>query len=356
MSRSRALVASLGLLAALTVVAPSASAQEDPTTTIPPTTVPDVSTTTTAPPGTIPPQPPPPPTTAPITDDPAAGGDAPPEPVPQTTDTVPPRTDALAPGQLPPVRGQVLTLDVEGAKAASDKAQQDLADATTQRTQLEATVKSLTDNLAALGAAGRQAVANLASARSDLTQHAVDAYVRGSDATIAASGFDDSSLVESTLLGVLVSRDDNAVKRYDELKRTTTQARVTTAEQLARAQQQVGQARLAEKQAQAQAERSKFAMAVTTSGGNVVIEGFVFPVAPPYSFSDTYGAPRSRAPLRRTGTWGATSPRPKARSCSPPSGGSSPRSVAAASAATASGCGARAASRTTTPTCRGTRT
>ncbi len=106
------------------------------------------------------------------------------------------------------------------------------------------------------------------------------------------SGFDDSSLVESTLLSVLVSRDDDAMKRYDDLKRTTTQARVTTAEQLARAQQQLGQARLAEKQAQAQAQRSKFAMAVTTSGGNVVIEGFVFPVAPPYSFSDTYGAPR----------------------------------------------------------------
>ena len=48
----------------------------------------------------------------------------------------------------------------------------------------------------------------------------------------------------------------------------------------------------AEAQAQADLNSAELELAVTTAGGNIVIHGFVFPVASPHSFTEDFGAPR----------------------------------------------------------------
>src|SRR5262249_51542322 len=52
-------------------------------------------------------------------------------------------------------------------------------------------------------------------------------------------------------------------------------------------------ARVNEVQALADLNTAQFDLAVTTAGGNIVVHGFVFPVASPHSFTSDFGAPRT---------------------------------------------------------------
>jgi murein DD-endopeptidase MepM/ murein hydrolase activator NlpD len=291
MSRSRA----LAVLAAAVVVVAGALALAPAGAQEPPTTAPAGPTTTAStllPPISLPQSPPPPPTTAPITDDPDAGGDAAPEPVPQDTTEIPPRTDVVDPGTLPPPKGQVVKVDVRRARDLSDAADAALAEATARRAGLEGELTRLNGLLTQFDQAGRKAILDLAKAKRELTGRAVDAYVRGADTGVNFGAADDDELLQSALLGAVLNRDDAAVDAYDRARKAASSAQAKVASALARGQQVLAAASLTEQQAARQAAHAHFALSVTSAGGNLVIYGFVFPVAPPYSFGDSFGAPR----------------------------------------------------------------
>jgi murein DD-endopeptidase MepM/ murein hydrolase activator NlpD len=292
MYRSRALAVVVIASAVLGALGP-ARAQEPPTTDpAQPTTT--IGLPSTLVPTSLPALPPPPPTTAPIADDPDAGGDAPPEAVPQDDTAIPPRTEYASPGSLPPPRGQVVKIDVRRAREKSEAADADLAKATATRVALENEIHRLNATLDKFDKAGRQAIIDLAAAKRQLTTRAVDAYIRGTDSGVGIdrSGMTDEELLQSALLGAVLGRDDAAVATYERLKKAATAAQAKVAAALAKGQDVLNTAVRVEQQATRQAEQAKFALAVTAAGGNIVIYGFVFPVAPPYKFSDSFGAPR----------------------------------------------------------------
>ena len=293
MSRSRALTVVVIALALLGALAPARAQEPAPTTTEPAQPSTTIGLPSTLVPTSLPPLPPPPPTTAPV-DDPDAAGDAPPEAVPQDSTAIPPREEYAAPGALPPPRGQVVKVDVRGARAKSEAADADLAKATATRVALEAELGRLNAVLDKLDKAGRQAVIDLATAKRQLTTRAVDAYIRGTDSGVGIDrgGMSDEDLLQATLLGAVVGRDDAAVSTYERLRNAATAAQAKVAATLAKGQQVLATATLVEQQVTRQAQQAKFALAVAAAGGNIVIYGFVFPVAPPYRFSDSFGAPR----------------------------------------------------------------
>jgi murein DD-endopeptidase MepM/ murein hydrolase activator NlpD len=65
-----------------------------------------------------------------------------------------------------------------------------------------------------------------------------------------------------------------------------------TAAAIAATQAALAQARVDEQQATIDAKSASFALAVSSAGGDLVIYGFVFPVAQPHAFGDTFGDPR----------------------------------------------------------------
>lgn len=249
----------------------------------------DTTTSTTAP------APPAPGETTTTTPDPGTTGDAPPESVPDVPLTVPPRQVVSGTG-VAPLPGRVVTVDLRAARASAVARQAAYADAVAHRTQLEHDLTDLQQRIGALSNQAKQAVTDLADARRELRDRAVDAYVRGNGFdTVPVDGSDTTSSIDSqraALLGAVVDRDRSAVDRVRELQNKVTKDQATTASLLTDTQSQLEQAQIDEMQALLDLSDAKLDLAVSSVGGNVVIHGFVFPVASPHTFSEDFGDPR----------------------------------------------------------------
>src|SRR4051812_47141393 len=269
-------------------VAPAAPAQaqtDDSTTT--------TTTTTTAPPVETTPS-----TLPPIPTDPAdGGGDAPPESVPVVPDTVPPREAPVqsGPGSVVPSQGRVVRVDLRGARANAVARQAAWEAAVAHRTELEQTLASLQDQVGKLQGASRQAVRDLADAKTELRDRAVAAYVRGGspDQVLDLDALDaQADLQRTALMGAIVDRDRGVVERVKELQTKLTRDQANTATQLTDTQTQLDQARVDEAQTQLDLFDAKLDLAVSTVGGSLVIHGFAFPVDDPHTFLEDFGDPR----------------------------------------------------------------
>jgi murein DD-endopeptidase MepM/ murein hydrolase activator NlpD len=237
-------------------------------------------------------EPPPTTETTTTTTSPATGGDAPPESVPDSPITVPPRE---APPGVSPQPGRVVTVNLRGARASALARQAAYADAVARRTQLEQDLTALQERVGKLATAARQAIIDLANAKRDLTARAVDAYVRGNGYDTAPIDPTDIAGAESqrqAMLSVIVDRDRGAVARVKELQAKVTADQALTAEQLTQAQSQLEQAKIDEAQAELDLFDAKLDLAVSSAGGSLVIHGFVFPVADPHTFQEDFGDPR----------------------------------------------------------------
>jgi murein DD-endopeptidase MepM/ murein hydrolase activator NlpD len=281
MSRIRAaLVLAVGSASIVLAIAlPAARAQEGPPASTT-TTVPTNGSSTT--------------TTAPVTD---PNGDAPPETIPQVDVTVPPReTDPAADdpaAEITEPPGRVVRIDVRGARARSLAAKATLEAATAQRVSVEAQLAALQAQIAQLDVTARQAVRDLAAARDELADRAADAYMRGrynDDRTSAPET--DLEVLRGALFDAMLRAQDASVERFRAAKARVNDEQQRTAAALTAAQAALTQARVDEEQATIDAKSAAFAFAVTSAGGNVVIHGFVFPVASPHAFGDTFGDPR----------------------------------------------------------------
>jgi murein DD-endopeptidase MepM/ murein hydrolase activator NlpD len=266
-------------LALLAVVATAVPAAAQTSTTGPAETTTLPGETTTAPGETT-------------TTSPAENGDAPPGSVPQVPDTVPPR-DPSTGDTMPP--GRVVAVSLGGARANALAREAAYNDAVARRTQLESDLAALQSRIGQLAATARQAVLDLAAARRDLTARAVDAYVRGSGfdtAPLDANLTTEADVQRATMMNVVVDRDRDAVARVKTLQAAVSKGQAQTAKQLTDTQSQLDQARVDEAQAQADLLAARLDLAVSSAGGNLVIHGFVFPVADPHSFHEDFGDPR----------------------------------------------------------------
>jgi len=252
-----------GAVLAPVALSPSASAQTTPS-------LPGVTTPAPAPP---------------TTQDPGENGDAPPQSVPQTPDTVPSKQDGTAP------RARTVQVDASTAQQSVTARIAALQEATSRRQQLEASVADLQATLTRLAGEGRAAVQNLLAAHDDLVARATDAYVRGGEPDDTWA-LDDGNLERTALLSAIADRDRGSIARYEAARAKVTRDQATAADQLSSTQSQLDQARVDEAQAQADLFDARFALRVTSAGGKFVIEGFVFPVASPHSFSEDFGDPR----------------------------------------------------------------
>ncbi|MEY2463277.1 MAG: hypothetical protein QOH64_1415, partial [Acidimicrobiaceae bacterium] len=173
---------------------------------------------------------------------------------------------------------------------------QALLDATTaRRIGLEARLAALHADVAQLEAAQRQAVTDLANARRALALRAANAYMRGpvDIVTLEREGTDpNESGSRATLLGAVLDSDHAAVERVRETKARVSKSQAKTAADLTTTESALVQAKIDEDAAKVEVEGSKLELAVTSNGGTIVIHGFVFPVAAPYTFSEGFGDPR----------------------------------------------------------------
>jgi murein DD-endopeptidase MepM/ murein hydrolase activator NlpD len=189
-----------------------------------------------------------------------------------------------------------VTVDLRAARASAVTRQAAYAEAVARHTQLEQDLSSLQQRVGALSTQAKQAVLDLADARRDLKDRAIDAYVRGNgidtlplDAADLTAGPDSQ---RAALLSAVVDRDRNAVDRVRELQSKVTNDQANTAKQLTETQSQLEQADIDETQALFDLTDAKLDLAVSSAGGRVVIHGFVFPVASPHTFQEDFGDPR----------------------------------------------------------------
>lgn len=298
----------LAALVALVVVAAVASsspvvAQEAPpeestttTTTEPETTlVPppaDGETTTTT-------EPPPTTTTGPPPPEPAPGEqpveDSGPTEVPQDIVVVPPAEGEVAPDPFADVLAQIAGITLAEVQKGLKATEQARALALQTTAQLSDSVASLEARIAQLEADKAQAVARLQQARLQLKKRAVAGYM-GSPAQpinqiLDAKDFNDLSR-RFELLQSVVEADKARITEYNA-------AREAVGSELERLVLELDEKRSALTVsatvldgADSQLLAKQIQLAAVRAGSNVVGGGFVFPVAGPHSFSDTFGAPR----------------------------------------------------------------
>ena len=293
------------LLAAVTLVAvaPRVAAQGEPTST---TVDPAVSSTTTTPESTTTPRP--------------RGTGSSTTTTPGSTTTVPfvptippelaadPRTPFLidpGPGDgadIPiaqnsfdplsvAVRPELVTAATEAVTAATAT----LNEAQSQVTVQAATVTELTARLASLETEGRAAVSAAATARKNLLDRAVTAYMVGDlDQRLAMLDTDDmvDMGVARNYVGVVVDANEQLVRRYERLRKGLDRDQATLADDLAQASVDL--------ETRADAVRTAFTELLTRvqelqayqAGAQAYINGFVFPVAGEVEFIDSWGYPR----------------------------------------------------------------
>ena len=303
--RWRALVALVGvaLVAPATVafsntsvVAQEAPADESTTTTSEPETLlppPGETTTTTAPPTTTTTAPgPPPPEPAPGTQPTEDSG---PTEVPQEVFVVPPPEGEVAPDPMADVLAQIAGITLAEVQKGLKATEQARALAVQTTTQLSDSVAGLEARIAQLESDKAQAVARLQQARLQLKKRAVAGYM-GSPAQpinqiLDAKDFNDLSR-RFELLQSVVEADRARITEYNA-------AREAVGTELERLVLELDEKRSALTVsatvldgADSQLLAKQIQLAAVRAGSNVVGGGFVFPIAGPHSFSDTFGAPR----------------------------------------------------------------
>ncbi len=315
---ARALTAAAAALVAAAATLVPAGAQEPTTTTTTaaPTTT---STTSTAPPTTAPPSGPS--TTAPggtsTTTSPPAGDEGtttttfdperelePGEDVVADEDTPPPSEVPLSEDTVPPEAGEVVDgraaerlirreLSVARAEALASEADVDEAAAAVD--QLTDRLVGLQQQLARLDVAQALAVQRLTEARERFEERVANAVVRGNAAeldTVLTSADANEIEIRKLFLRSVSEADVASVVELTAAKAVVDQGVLDALDDLAATRRALRSSRTALAEAIAERTERRFQLAVFAAGSEIVIRGFVFPVAAPYTFIDSWGFPR----------------------------------------------------------------
>ena len=295
----RVIVLPLALALAAGVAAP-ASAQESTTTSSTSTTVASVqpvaepTTTTTAAPATT--------TTVPQGQEsappPQDGGDGDAssgEDVPTGEIVVPPAAEPAEPDPVSVLLREFVGVSVKEANKQLAEAEALRLSAEGNVRGLETTVLTLSGKLDELRGEQARAVERLQDARLQLKRRAIASYVGTSTAPVEAllevediNGFSRWLHFARSV----VAADKKREADYVEAKRLVTADLQSTVAALDRAASELSLAQGNLMGADAQLV-AKQVQAAAAKGGNVAAAaGFVFPIAGPHSYSDTFGAPR----------------------------------------------------------------
>ena len=281
---------------ALAPFVPDAVAQDDPdasttttSTTEPglplPTSPPESSTTTTT---TAPPPPPP-----------AEGSqpdeDSGPTEVPQDVIVVPPPEGEVAPDPFAPILQQIAGITLAEVQKGLKAAEQAQALAAGQTGSLNADIASLEARLQQLQADKAEAVARLQTARTQLKKRAVAGYMGSPAAPInqilAAQDFNDLSR-RFELLQSVIESDRARIDEYNAAREAVGTELEEVVTELDAKRSALTVAATVLDGADSILLAKQIQMAAVRAGSSVVGGGFVFPIAGPHSFSDTFGAPR----------------------------------------------------------------
>lgn len=196
----------------------------------------------------------------------------------------------------PETANQVLSVDLAQAEEERDALAADLAALRARVDRLEADLEAyatLTDDLLA---EQRRLAEAVLEGRRQLAERAVGAYVQGNTPEIeAAYGATDPNDVEErdAIVGTILEADRDALDALlaERLDVTARLSRVVEAAARAEAERSVVEEQV--ERARTRLRTARTTVRVLEEGSNLVITGFVFPVADPHTFASTFGAPRS---------------------------------------------------------------
>ncbi len=297
---SAAAVVVLVILSLVVAVPLRAAAQEPAATT----------TTTEAPPATEPPaqqQPPPPPPEQTTTTQapqgppppPPSGGQPPedsgPGEVPQDEVVVPPPEGPQEPDPLAPLLQQLARVSLAEVQKSLRQAAAARSAAAGQMSSLTREVAELEGRLMKLQSEQAQAVARLQQSREQLRKRAVAGYMGSPAAPINqildATDFNDLSR-RFELLRAVVEADRVRIDEYNAAKEAVGHELDGVVAKLDAKRSAMLVAGSVLDGADSALLAKQIQMAAVKAGGSAVGAGFVFPVAGPHSYSDTFGAPR----------------------------------------------------------------
>jgi murein DD-endopeptidase MepM/ murein hydrolase activator NlpD len=191
---------------------------------------------------------------------------------------------------------QVLHISTEEAEARRDAIQADIDDLDGQIDQMLADVdafRQLSDDLVVQQ---RVVARRTVVARQRVIDRAVGAYMQGNAPEIeAAYGAVDLNEIEerTTIVRTVLEADQDEAERLLARRLDTTARLSRVLEQAEQTRAELRDARGHRVALERRLESATFAVDVLAAGSELVISGFVFPVADPHTFSSTFGAPRS---------------------------------------------------------------
>lgn len=296
-SRALALLASLLLPGAL-LIPVAAGAQEAPpeetttsstsstttsSTTVPPGEESTTTTTTTAP---RPPQAPPNHTPS---DDAMTPADVPTEHV-----VVPPPATPPPPNPVAEAAQRVIGVELKQAQKQLDLAFQQQTAAQRRVSMAEARVFLVEGQISRLSAEKLEAVTRLQDVRERLKRQAIGSYLGSSQPVNSMLNADDiNDLVRRIELVRTVMHADRArIASYEVAKAAAGTGLEQLVAELDRARGALDAAKTGMKDADSLLFARNIQVAAAKAGGVAALGGFVFPVAGPHSFADTFGAPR----------------------------------------------------------------
>jgi murein DD-endopeptidase MepM/ murein hydrolase activator NlpD len=284
--RRSALVAALvSSLLTLLVVTPVARADEatttttttDPTTTAPTST--DPSTTS---------------TTDPATTDTTAAPDGQP-PSQQTDDDLAGRGFYASQGPFDPASKAGLPSEVARAQQQQHSIAAQLATADAELAAAQQEASAVQDDLARLQTDQQQAIKDAADAKTLFEQRAVAAYMGGrvseSFALLNSSSPNDYAN-RSVMLSVVLDRDVAAAADYSAKRDALSAELQATLDRVDEVNQRLDEAKAVQFATTLVAQAADWQLRTARNNSHVFIPGYVFPVAGPVQFGDSFGYPR----------------------------------------------------------------
>jgi murein DD-endopeptidase MepM/ murein hydrolase activator NlpD len=190
---------------------------------------------------------------------------------------------------------EVLRISGEEAQARRDAVRAELDALRARIDRLEADVDAFAVLSHDLAVRQRQVARQAIAARERMVERAVGAYVAGNDSAVEAAYSGDPNQVEerSTIVRTVMEADQERAEALLARRLDVTARLSRVLEQAAQTEAELRAARAERAPLRVRLDSADFALQVFEAGSEIVITGFVFPVADPHTFSSTFGAPRS---------------------------------------------------------------